>query len=78
MWLPELGFFSATDLDLSLLGAEDLGSVLDGRFGAAWFKDVVTTLAVGLVLVEVVSWVLIKDLGCMVSLELADGLEDLG
>ena len=73
--MPELGFFSATDLDLSLLGAGVLGSVLDGRFGAAWFKDVVAVFAVGLVLVMVASWVLIRGLGCVVGLVLA---EDLG
>ena len=53
MWLPELGFISATDLDLSLLGAEVLGSDLDGRLGAVRFTEVMTTVAVGLVVVEV-------------------------
>ena len=51
--LPELGFLSATDLDLSLLGAEVLGSDLDGRLGAVRFTEVMTTVAVGLVVVEV-------------------------
>ena len=80
MRLPELGFLSATDLDLSLLGAEVLGSDLDGRLGAVRFTDVITTVAVGFVVVEeqVISWVLTEGLGCVISLELAEDLVDFG
>ena len=44
---------SATDLDLSLFGAEVLGSDLHGRLGSVKFTDVMTTVAVGRVEVEV-------------------------
>ena len=55
VWLGllELRFLSATDLDLSLFGAEVLGLGLDGRLGSVKFTDVMTTVAVGLVEVEV-------------------------
>ena len=78
--MPELGFLSATDLDLSLFGAEVLGSDLDGRLGSVKFTEVMTTVAVGLVEVEVqvVSCVLDEGLGCVVSLELAVEVEDFG
>ena len=70
-----MGFLSATDLDLYPLWAEVVGSVLDEWFGAAWFKDVVAVFAVGPVLVKVASWMLVRDLGCVAGLVLA---EDLG
>ena len=49
----ELWFLSATDLDLSLLGAVCLGSGLDGRLGSVKCTDVMAMVAVGLVEVEV-------------------------
>ena len=68
LWSSELGFLSATDLDLSLFGPEILGSDLDNRQVFVGFADVVgadtatveglvalagvETDAVGLVVVE--------------------------
>ena len=68
LWSSELGFLSATDLDLSLFGPEVLGSDLDSRQVFVGFVDVVgadtatveglvelagvETDAVGLVVVE--------------------------
>ena len=49
----ELWLLSATDLDLSLLGAVVLGFGLDGRLGSVKCTDVMATVAVGLVEVKV-------------------------
>ena len=49
----ELRLLSATDLDLSLLGAVCLGSGLDGRLGSVKCTEVMAMVAVGLVEVEV-------------------------
>ena len=49
----ELRLLSATDLDLSLLGAVGLGSGLDGRLGSVKCTEVMAMVAVGLVEVEV-------------------------
>ena len=84
LWLSKLGFLSATDLDLSLLGTEALGSDLDRRQEFVGFTDVVgadiATEAVALVVVEkqVISWVLTEGLGCVISLVLTEDLVDLG
>ena len=78
--LLELGLLSATDLDLSLFGAVVLGFGLDGRLGSVKCTDVMATVAVGLVEVEVqvVSCVLDDGPGCVVSLKLAVEVEDFG
>ena len=49
----ELWLLSATDLDLSLLGAVGLGSGLGGRLGSVKCTEVMAMVAVGLVEVEV-------------------------
>ena len=76
----ELWLLSATDLDLSLLGAVGLGSGLGGRLGSVKCTEVMAMVAVGLVevAVQVASWVLDGGRGCALSLELAVGWAFLG
>ena len=84
LWLSELGFLSATDLDLSLFEPEVVGSDLDKRQVFEGCVEVVgadTAADEGLVElagVETVAVGLVKVEEQVISRVLSEGLEGLG